>query len=284
LRYWNTSDPKYQGLRGYAIWTVVRISRKTIAVMFTAEIAPRQDYSYTGSYDLIARVTPSPVCVVGSVSASSTSAAESIGIATSPSGRRCLSLKEREKKDWFATARRLANEGQINAARFALSRVHIPSQRFMVYREMANAQFKAGNSKAARRTLMGARAEALRSPFPDDLRYTLIHVVEGMAEAGFYENAKSDIKLFPESDRLRMYLTVAYIQGEKRDLEAATTTFQEAIQLELKRNPRVDWNLSEIGVAQVRMGLIDEARKTASMIRDPSFRDTVERSIRERPQ
>jgi len=282
LRYWNTSDPKYQRLHGSVLWTVVRIPRTTIAVDFTAEIAPRQDYTYSGSYDIIARVSPGPVCIVGSVSAGSTSAAESVGIASSPIGRRCLSLNELEKKDWFLTARRLANEGQINAARLALTRVHIPSQRFIVYKEMAIAQFKAGNSKAARRTLIGARSEALRNPFQDDLRYTLIQVIEGMAESGFYENAKSDIKLIPESDRLLMYLVVAGIQGEKRDLEAAKTTFQEAIQLELKRNPRADWNLSEIGAAQARMGLIEEARKTASMIQDPSFRETVERSIRER--
>ncbi len=283
VHYWNTSDPKYQGLSGFVTWTVVRVSRKSIAVIFRPEIAPRQDYTYSDSYDIIARVSPGPVCIVGSVSAGSTSAAESIGIASSPIGRRCLSLNEREKKDWFLTARRLANEGQINAARLALTRVPQPSERFIVYRAMADAQFKAGNSKAARRTLIGARAEALRNPFPDDLRYTLSHVVEGMAASGFYESAKSDIKLFPESDRLRMYLVVAGIQGEKRDLEEAKATFQEAIRLELMRNPRADWNLSEIGAAQARVGLIDEARKTASMIRDPSFRESVERSIRERP-
>jgi hypothetical protein len=283
VRYWNTSDPNYHGLQGGVTWTVIHTPRKTVAVIFTAEVAPRQDYSYNGSYDIIARVTPSPVCIVGSVSASSTSAAASIAIATSPSGRRCLNLNEREKKDWFATAGRLASEGQIKTARLALTRVHKPSQRFIVFHEMASAQIKAGNSEGARRTLMGARAEALRNPLPDDLKYTLIHVVAGMAESGFYEDAKSDIKLFPKSERLRMYLMVADIQWRKTDIVAAKKTFQEAIQLELKRYPRADWNLSEIGVAQVRIGLVDEARKTASMIRDPSIRNEIERSIRERP-
>lgn len=111
VRYWNTSDPKYQGFSGFVTWTVVRVSRKSIAVIFRLEIAPRQDYSYSNSYDIIARVSPSPVCVVGSVPASSTSAAESIGIASSPIGRRCLSLSQREKKDWFFTARQTCNRG-----------------------------------------------------------------------------------------------------------------------------------------------------------------------------
>jgi len=285
VHFWNTTDPKYQGLGNVATWTVVHRPRKTIAVILRAVIAGRQDYSDTGFYDIIARVAPGPVCIVGSVSPSSgfSSPGESIGIASLPGGLRCLGLNEREKKDWFAAAGRLASEGQIQAARLALTRVHKPSERFIVYREMANAQFKAGNPQAARRTLMEARAEALRKSFPDELRFTLIHVVAGMAESGFYEDAKSDFKLFPESERLRMYLMVAYLQGEKRDLEAAKTTFQEAVQLELKRSPRSDGNLSEIGVEQARLGLNDEARKTASLIQDPHFRETVEGSIRERP-
>lgn len=140
---------------------------------------------------------------------------------------------------------------------------------------MSVAQFKAGDAKGARRTLMGARAEALRTP-RNDLTHTLIYVVNGMAESGFYKDAKSDIKLFPEHDRLNLYLTVARIQGEKRDFEAAKITFHEAIQLALKGNPPFDSDLSKIGVAQARMGFVDESRKTASMIRDPYFRSIVE--------
>lgn len=281
VRYWNTGDPKFRELYGMVTWTIVHTPRETISLIFTAGIAPRQDYTDSDSYDIIVRVTPSPVCVVGSVSASSTSAGETVGIASSPSERRCLGLNDREKKNWFYTARRLASEGQIKEARLALTRIPEPSQRFVIYREIANAQFKAGNAKTARRTLVGARAEALKNPSRDKLIYTLSHVIEGMAELGFYENARSDIKLFAESDRLRMYLAVAGIQGENRDFEAAKVTFQEVIQLELKRKPRADWNLSEIGMAQARMGLIAEARKTASVIQDPSARFSVERSIRE---
>lgn len=281
VRYWNTGDSKFRGLYGTVTWTIVHTPRETITLTFTAGIAPRQDYTYSDSYDIIARVTPEPACVIGSVSASSTSVGETVGIASSPRGRRCLRWNEREKKDWFYTARRLVSEGQINEARRALTRVSEPSERFVIYREIANAQFKTGNSRAARLTLISARAEALRDPSRDNLIYTLSQVIQGMAESGFYENARSDMKLFAESDRLRMYLLVAGIQGEKRDFEAAKVTFQEVIESELKRKPRADWNLSEIGMAQARMGLIDEARKTASVIQDPSARFSVERSIRE---
>ena len=122
---------------------------------------------------------------------------------------------------------------------------------------------------------MEARTEALRNP-RNDLTHTLIHVVYGMAESGLYRDAKSDIKLFPEHDRLNLYLDVARIQGEKRDFEAAKITLHEALQLAQKGNPPIDSDLSKIGVAQARMGFVDEGRKTASMIRDPYFRRIVE--------
>jgi len=281
--YWDTSDSKYQGLHSSVLWTVVHRPRKTIAVTFTADVAPRQDYSEWGSYEIIVRVSPGPVCVVGSIAAGPSSVADSVGIASSPHGRRCLNLNQREKVDWFAAARRLANEGQIEAAKLALTKVHEPSKRFLIYREISGAQLKAGDSKAARRTLLAARDEALKTKTPDGLRFTLGYVVEGMAEAGLYDSAKLEIKRFPEPDRLQLYFEVARIQGEKGDLEAAKRTFAEAIQIELKRNPRIDFNLSEIGVRQARIGLVDEARKTASMIHDPQLRERVESIIKERP-
>ncbi len=130
---------------------------------------------------------------------------------------------------------------------------------------------------------MGARAEALKNPFRYGLSYTLGAVVTGMAESGFYDEAKADIRLFPETDRLQMYLTVAYVQGERNDLDAARKTFQEAIQREVKKNnSQTEVSLHTIGMAQARMGLLDEARKTASKIRDPSLRQMVETSISER--
>lgn len=283
LRYWNTSDPKYEGLHRYPLWIIVNTPRKTITLTFTLKIAQREDYSYSDSYDVIVRVSPTPVCVVGSVPASSTSAAESVAIASSPYRLPCLDLNEYEKRNWFFTARRLANEGQINPARSALRRVREPSKRFIVYREMARSQYRAGNLEGARRILMGARTEALKNRFRNGLNHTLSLVVSGMAESGFYDDAKANIGLFPETDRLQMYLDIAYIQGERNDLDAARKTFQETIQREVKKNEQqADGRLYEIGMAQTRMGLLDEARNTASMIRDLSLRQRLETSIRER--
>jgi tetratricopeptide (TPR) repeat protein len=193
-----------------------------------------------------------------------------------------LGLNQREKKNWFSAARRLASEGRIKAAKLALTKVQDDSRRFLIYREISTAQLKAGDPNGARRTLMTARNEALKTKSPYGLQFTLSYVVYGMAEAGLYDTAKAEIKRFPEADRLDLYFAVAHSQGKKGDLEAAKKTFAEAIQVELRRNPRVDYNLSEIGVRQVRMGLVDEARETASMIQDPHSRERVESSIKQR--
>lgn len=282
LRYW-TSDPKYDGIHHSALWITVNTPRKTITLTFYLKVAPRQDYTNSDSYDVILRVSPTPVCIIGTVPGSSTSAGESVAIASSPRGRSCLNLNEYEKRDWFLTARRLANERQVNAARRTLRKVREPSHRFIIYREMSTSQYKAGNTKAARQILIGARAEALKNPFRDGLTHTLGQIVSGMAESGFYDDAKADIRLFPETIRLPMYLTIAYIQGERNDLDAARTTFQEAIQREVKdHDPQADGKLDRICEAQARMGLFDEARKTASLIRDPSTRQRVETNIKER--
>lgn len=122
LRYWNTRDPKYQGMHRSPLWIIVNTPRKTITLTFSLKVAQRQDYSYSDSYDVIVRVSPTPVCIVGSIPGSGTSTAESVGIASSPRGRPCLNLNEYERRDWFLTARRLANEGKINAAKRSLRR------------------------------------------------------------------------------------------------------------------------------------------------------------------
>lgn len=276
LKYWDTSDPKFVELRDSAMWTVVNLKKTTIEIEFRVETKPRQDYTQIGSYEVIARVAPGPVCIVSSVAAGPQ--ADSASITTSG---RCLRLHEREKRDWFLTASRLAGEGQISAAKRAVTKLHRPSERFMIYHNIASSQFKAGDTAGALRTLMGARAEALRNPFRGDRIYTLIHVVAGLTESGFYESAKSNIKLFSKSDRLRMYLMVAAMQGEKKDFEAAKKTFREAMQLVPQGSQRAEGNLQEIGIAQANMGLVDEARKSASMIRNPELRLVVEQRISE---
>lgn len=277
IHYWDPEDSGYRGMHAGVLWVVVNAPKKTISLEFYLEIEPRQDYAQWDRYEVIARVSPGPACVVGSVPAGRSSTMESIAIASNPSKRPCLGFPEMQKRDWFLTARRLAGEGKVQEAQSALKHVE-GSTRFIIYREISNAQFQAGDREAARRTLMTARSEAIKKSHVEELRFTLIHVVEGLAEAGFYEAAKADVHLFPENKRLGVHLSIASVQAERNDLAAAKTTFREIIELEMSRTPRpaLDWNLARICESQARLRLFDEVKRTASLIHDPDAKRVAE--------
>jgi tetratricopeptide (TPR) repeat protein len=208
---------------------------------------------------------------------------ESMGILSSPNERPCLSFGEMQKRDWFLTARRLAGEGKITEAKAAVEQIK-GYERFIIYREIAKAQCKLNDKEGAHSTLMTARAEALKPPPFNEQEHAIIQVISGLAEAGFYDEAKADIKLITEHDRLGMYLGVAWIQAEKEDFEAARATYREAVELQLRETPQPqqDWNLARIAESQAYVGLIEEAKRTAAMIQHPDAKKSAEEHIRMR--
>ena len=278
IPYWDLTDKDYQSIQSSVLWIIVNEPKKTVSVTFRLKVEPRQDYAQWGFYEIIARVSPGPVCIVGSVPASPSSAGESVAIASSPDRYPCIGLEELQKRDWFLSARRLAGEGNIAEAKSALEQLTKPSERFLIYREISNSQFKSGDVQGAHATLLTARDEALKKPPADSLRFTLGEVVRGLAEAGFNEEAKADITRFDQDDRLKMYMTIAWAQGERNDLEAAKKTYREAIEAETKNTPQPtrDWNLARIAQSQARLGLYEEMKRTASMIHDANARKSAE--------
>jgi len=265
-------------------WIVVNSPKETIAIDFHLKVEPKDDYTEWDGYDIIVRVSPGPVCIVGSVPSVPSSAAVAVAIASNPSPSHCLGINELQKRDWFLTTRRLARQGKIQQAKSALKHVK-GHERFISYREISNAQFQAGDAAGAQHTLMTARAEALKNASTKELRFTLSHVVVGLAEAGFYDAAKSDVNLFDKSERFDMYLSIAWVQGEKNDLEAAKTTYRELIDFEMGRTPRpeLDWKLARICESQARLRLFDEVRRTASLIRHPDARKSAEARLPKQP-
>ena len=285
VEIWNPNDPGFLGVGSLITWEVVHVPQKSVALIFRPEIERRPDYSYFGGYDVIVRVHPGPVCMVGSVPNGSTSTMLSHGIAQSPQKRPCLRYDELEKRDWFRTTERLAGEGQIKEAQLALANVTDLSQRFINYKEIADAQYKTNDAEGARRTLMTGREEAIKNKSILEFDYTLIHIVAGFTATGFYDDAKSAIKLFEDRDQLRMYLIIALNQGERKDFDAAKVTFRETLQRELDRPQRMDWNLKEICEAQARMRLFEEASHTLSLIQNPDAKNSCQSFIpRQTPQ
>jgi len=281
IEYWDPADKWYRGINRNITWVVVNTPKKTIAVEFYLEIEPREDYALWGHYEVIARVSPGAVCIVASLPSGPSSTMETMGILSNPSERPCLSFGEMQKRDWFLTARRLAAERKITEAKAALEQIK-GYERFMIYREIAKAQFKLSDKDGAHSTLMTARAEALKPPPFNEQEHAVMEVISGLAEAGFYDEAKADIKLITEHDRLGMYLGVAWIQAEKEDFEGAAATYREAVELQLKETPQPqqDWNLARIAESQARVGLIEEAKRIVAMIHHPDAKKSAEENVR----
>lgn len=276
IEYWDTNDAGFIDVGYFVTWVVVNELKKTISLTFHLGIAPKPDYNIFSGYESIARVFPGPVCIVGSLPVGSTSVMDTHNVASTPAGRPCLGLNEREKQDWGSTAHRLASEGKVDEALAALAKIERPSERFIIYKEIASAQVKADDREGAHQTLIKARAEALKRPYIENLEFTLIHVTAGLAEAGYDDEAKADVPLYDASDQLRMRLMIAANQGERKDFEAAKQTYQEIIKSELERVPRRDWNLREVCEGQARLKLFDEAKNTAALIIDIDARRSCE--------
>ena len=284
IEYWDRSDTGYRGMHPGVNWVVVNTPKNTIAIDLSLSIEPKEDYGEWGGYDVVVRVSPGPVCVIGSLPSESGSGATAIAIASNPTAYPCLGVSDLQKRDWFLTARRLANEGKVQETRSALEQIK-GYERFIIYLEISGAQFKAGDAEGARRTLMTARAEALEKRSVESLEHTLGYVVTGLAQSGFYAEAKSDIKLFKKDDQLGMYLSIAAVQVEKNDFEAAKTTYREAIDQEFGRTPLPvrDWSLARIFESQIRVRLYDEARRTISMIQDTEIKKGLEKRLPKEP-
>ena len=97
IRYWDTTNPKFQSLFGIVYWTVIHRPRKSVSLTLMARVEP--SYDDRGNQDIIVRVSPGPVCVIGSVPASSTQIEESVAIASTPRGRRCLDVKKLTRRN-----------------------------------------------------------------------------------------------------------------------------------------------------------------------------------------
>ena len=97
IRYWDTTDPGFEELQSSVLWIVVNEPQKTIAIDFRLKLQRKPGYSQWGHHDIIVRVSPGPVCVVGSLPGSGRSSGDSMLIAGSPENRPCIAAEEFER-------------------------------------------------------------------------------------------------------------------------------------------------------------------------------------------
>jgi hypothetical protein len=97
IHYWDTSDPGFEELQPSILWIVVNEPQKTIAIDFRLKLQRKPGYSQWGHHDIIVKVSPLPVCIVGSLPGSPRSSSDSMAIAGSPDTRPCIGPEEFEK-------------------------------------------------------------------------------------------------------------------------------------------------------------------------------------------
>lgn len=96
IHYWDLSDPAFRGIEESVLW-IVNTPDKTLAINFRLKIEPKD--GQWGRYDVIARVSPLPVCIVGSVPVTLKTGGQSMAIAVAPAARPCLALDELRNKN-----------------------------------------------------------------------------------------------------------------------------------------------------------------------------------------
>lgn len=303
IHYWDLNAGNFISLAKGVTWKLVRSRTGKItplALMLQANIKLDESTRFQNPYTIIAKLTPTEVCVVGRVPANSTSAADIAGVSTSARSKRCVGLEDVGEKDWGGVIFGMIKKGRYEEAKSALKELPSTGARISFYGNIARAQNQSGDRKAAGATALQGLQEVLNekeetiyfNAYGQEVHQStrasdLIGILETMAAVGLDEEVNNNLRFVSSSDLPQALLFIGKAQGSSRfagdrgDREAAAATFKRAVQLELMRanTTQTDWNLVSIVDAQAEVGLINEARQTLLSIKDPSARKHAEHII-----
>jgi tetratricopeptide (TPR) repeat protein len=164
----------------------------------------------------------------------------------------------------------LIEDGRYEDARSILELIVNFERRAIGFKEIAAAQAKSGDLAAARQTLLAGLDDALREENVPNKRFTMHHIVEGMAAAGLTEDVRNTLKLFDASDLRGGYVVAAIIFAQRGDLDEARWGFLHAVELARQDSEWADDHLVQIAEAQADVGLFKDAKRTAAMIHNKS--------------
>lgn len=303
IYYWDLTAGNFINLEKGVSWELARSRAGKItplALMLKANIKQGEFTRFQNPYTIVAKLTPTEVCVVGRVPTNSTSSADIAGVSNSAPDKTCVGLDDVGEKDWMGVVFGLTGKGRYEDAKSVVKEMGSPGARTNAYTHIARAQSESGDRAAARITLLLGLNEAL-SEKEESIYFNaygaevheatrnndLIIVLAEMAAAGLDDDVNNNLKFVSSSNLPEVLLWLARAQGSSRsaggrgDREAATATFKRAVQLELTRadTRTADSNLVNIVGAQVEMGLVNEARQTVLLIKNPSARKAAEQSI-----
>lgn len=290
LQYWDVNAPEFASLANSISWGMARRGRRVTPIAITLTVNVKYDrYSRNQDpYTVVAKWTRAKVCIVGRLRPSGTFAAEVHATLQSAPYRKCLALDDTGEKDWLGLVFGLVSEGRYEDAKSVVKQMPT-NQRGIAYASIAQEQEKSGDVSGARRTLQIGLDDASRVTDEAERKRMTVSVIEGMAATGLYDEVKLAIKRLKPSDVTSMLLMIGKIQGDsypagRGDTETARETFKEAIEIELSRQDTVtaDNHLAEIADGQLQVGLVKEAKHTASLIKNASTRQLVEDTISRR--
>lgn len=112
----------------------------------------------------------------------------------------------------------LVEDSRYEDARSILELIGNVERRAIGFKEIAAAQAKSGDLTTARQTLLAGLDDALKEENIPNKRFTMHHIVEGMAAAGLTEDVRNTLKLFDASDLHGGYLVAAIIFAQRGDL------------------------------------------------------------------
>ncbi|HEX8161936.1 MAG TPA: hypothetical protein VF538_08695 [Pyrinomonadaceae bacterium] len=186
-----------------------------------------------------------------------------------------------ENKDWGFASLVTAGVGNglYEDAMSALALIENAELRAIGFKQVAEAQAKSGDVTGARQTLLAGLDDALKGEKISDRRFTMHHIVEGMAAAGLTDDMRNTLRLFEASDLHGGYLAAAIVQAQRGDVEEAKWTIRQAVKLAQEDNEWADSRLAQIVAVQVDAGFLKDARETAAMIKNVSLKRSATRSI-----
>lgn len=303
LSYWDLKAGNFINLEKGVSWQLAR-SRSgkvtLLALMLKANIKQDEFTRFQNPYTIVAKLTPKEVCVVARVPVNSTSSADLAAASTYARDKTCVELADVGEKDWMGVVFGLIGKERYKDAKSVVKKMANPAARISAYANIARAQFESGDRPAARITILLGLDEVLKEKdetiYPNAYGLEVhqstrdsdwIVILSTMAAVGLDEDVKNNLKFVSDSNLPATLLWIGKAQGSapaaggRGDLEAATATFNRAIQLEIKRadTRTADSNLASIIGAQAELGLVNEARKTVLLIKNPGARQAAEHTI-----
>lgn len=299
INYWDLTGDSFLSLEKEVAWQIAtnRAGKVTpLSLEFQANVKPNPFWRFGGPYTVVAKLTPE-VCVVGRVPSGPYAAQDLPSVQGNAPYNKCIPLENIGRKDWLGVVYGLDREGRYEEAKATLKEILSPSTRTVAYIDIARAEATAGKKEGARTTLLLGWDDLLNqkdvTSFMDEYgrenqesskHDDMVRMLGAMAELGFDDEASDKLNLISSAQLPEVLLFIAKAQGSPKniggrgDRDAANATFMKAIQLALSHpDPaKADYQLQEIVEGQLQCGLINEARQTILLIKNPEARKAAE--------